>query len=122
MPTSLPLRFPGVDPGTVDVSFEQNLLTIRGSKPRTRDFAGADFDIAKEGELRVYAAERLVGNFERSVRLPEFVDGEKIRAEYNHGVLLLTVPKMDAAQPRKITIRTQETKQIKTRREVYVRA
>lgn len=100
------LEIPGVDPSTIDVSFEQNLLTVRGSKPM-------GFELSKDSELRVYSAERLVGNFERSVRLPEFVDGERIAADYNHGVLFLTVPKMQAAQPRKIEIRTQDPKQIK---------
>jgi HSP20 family protein len=100
------LEIPGVDPSTIDVSFEQNLLTVRGSKPM-------GFELSKDSELRVYSAERLVGNFERSVRLPEFVDGDKISADYNHGVLFLTVPKMQAAQPRRIEIRTQDPKQIK---------
>jgi HSP20 family protein len=100
------LEVPGVDPASIDVSFEQNLLTIRGSKPM-------GFELSKDSELRVYSAERVVGNFERSVRLPEFVDGEKISAEYNHGVLFLTIPKMQAAQARKIEIKTQDAKQIK---------
>jgi HSP20 family protein len=100
------LEIPGVDPSTIDVSFEQNLLTVRGSKPM-------GFELSKDSELRVYSAERLVGNFERSVRLPEFVDGDKISADYNHGVLFLTVPKMQAAQPRRIEIRTLDQKQIK---------
>ena len=101
------LEVPGVDPSSIDVSFEQNVLTVRGSKPM-------GFEIGKDSELRVYSAERVVGNFERSLRLPEFVDGEKISAEFNHGVLFLTVPKMQAAQPRKISIKTTDSKQIKS--------
>jgi HSP20 family protein len=100
------LEIPGVDPSTLDVSFEQNLLTVRGSK-------SMGFELSKDSELRVYSAERQVGNFERSVRLPEFVDGDRIAAEYNHGVLFLTVPKMQAAQPKRIEIRTVDQKQIK---------
>jgi len=99
------LEIPGVDPSTIDISFEQNLLTVRGSKPM-------GFELGKDTELRVYSAERVVGNFERSVRLPEFVDGESIAAEFTHGVLFLTVPKMQAAQPRKIAIKGVESKQI----------
>jgi HSP20 family protein len=52
----------------------------------------------------VYVAERVTGNFERSVRLPEFVDGEKIAAEFKNGLLTITVPKARAAQARKIEI------------------
>lgn len=96
------LEVPGVDPSTIDISFEQNVLTVRGSKPM-------GFELNKDSELRVYSAERVVGNFERSVRLPEFVDGEKISAEFQHGVLFLTIPKVQAAQPRKIAIKGIET-------------
>ena len=63
-------ELPGVDASQVDISFEQNVLTIRGTKQSA-------IDATNEGELRVYAAERVTGNFERSVRLPEFVDGRR---------------------------------------------
>jgi HSP20 family protein len=46
------------------------------------------------------------GEFERSVRLPDFVDGDRIEASYSHGLLRIEVPKAQAAQPRKIEIRT----------------
>jgi HSP20 family protein len=101
------LEIPGVDPSTIDISFEQNVLTILGSKP-------VGFDIGKNTELRVHAAERVVGAFERAVRLPEFVDGENIAAEFSNGVLFLTVPKIQAAQARKIAIKGVESKQIKS--------
>ena len=100
------LEIPGVDPSTIDVNFEQNVLTVRGSKPM-------GFELGKDSELRVYSAERVVGNFERAVRLPDFVDGEKIDAQFQHGVLFLTVPKMQAAQPRKISIKGVAPSQIK---------
>ena len=99
------LEIPGVDPSTIDVNFEQNVLSVRGSKPM-------GFEIGKDTELRVYSAERVVGDFDRSVRLPEFVDGENIAAEFKHGVLFLTVPKIQAAQARKISIKGVEKKQI----------
>jgi HSP20 family protein len=91
-------ELPGVSPDSVDIQFEQNVLTIRGTKPSS--FAPAD------GELRVFAAERVQGSFERSVRLPEFVDAEKIDATFANGLLTVTVPKAQAAQPRKISIKT----------------
>jgi HSP20 family protein len=90
---------PGVDPSAIDVSFEQNVLTIRGSKP-------TDMGAKGEEELRVHSAERITGPFERSLRLPQYVDGENISAEFVHGVLFLTIPKMKAAQARRIAIRT----------------
>lgn len=91
------LELPGVDAQAIDISFEQNVLTVRGTKP-------SSFESQSQAELRVYAAERVAGSFERSIRLPEFVDGERIAASFLNGVLTITVPKAKAAQPRKIEI------------------
>ena len=91
-------ELPGVTPDQVDVSFEQNVLTIRGTKP-------ASFDVANEGELRVFAAERVHGTFERAVRLPEFVNADRISANFTNGLLTITVPKAEAAQPRRIEVK-----------------
>ena len=95
-------EIPGVDVSNVDIKFEQNVLTIRGTKR-------SPIDATKDGEVRVFASERINGTFERSVRLPEFVNGEKIAADYVDGVLTVTVPKAQAAQPRKIEIKTATT-------------
>jgi HSP20 family molecular chaperone IbpA len=46
--------------------------------------------------------------FERSIRLPEFVDGEHTGASFTNGLLTLTVPRLRAAQPRDIEIRTEK--------------
>ena len=93
-------ELPGVDASAVEISFEQNVLTLKGTK-------ASSIETAKDGEVRVYAAERITGSFERSVRLPEFVDSEKIQAEFVNGLLTVTVPKARAAQLRKIDIKTQ---------------
>ena len=90
-------ELPGVDPNTVDISFENNTLTLSGTKQPSA--------VAQEkDELRVYTAERLSGAFERAVRLPEYVEGDKIEAAYTNGVLTITVPKAQAARARKISI------------------
>lgn len=99
------IEVPGIDPEAIEVSFEQNVLTVRGSKP-------LGFDLDEKAEVRVYAAERVSGNFERSVRLPEFVDSENIVAEARHGVLFLTVPKAQAARAKKISIKGVESRKI----------
>lgn len=91
------VELPGVDANAIDITFEQNVLSVRGNKP-------SSFETQSQAELRVYAAERVAGSFERSIRLPEFVDGERIAATYVNGVLSITVPKAQAAQPRKIAI------------------
>jgi HSP20 family protein len=95
-------ELPGVNEEQVEVGFEQNVLTLRGTKP-------AGFDAGKEGELRVFAAERVHGSFERSVRLPEFVDADRITARFDHGVLAVTIPKAEAAKPRRITVEVSRT-------------
>lgn len=94
-------ELPGVDPSQIDISVEQNVLTIRGTKPSI-------VQASREGEVRVYAAERVSGSFERSIRLPEFVDGDHIAAGFNNGLLTVHVPKAQAAQPRRIEIKTSD--------------
>ena len=93
-------ELPGVDPSQIEITFEQNVLTIRGTKQ-------SNVQASNDGEVRVYAAERVTGSFERSIRLPEFVDGDHISAEFNNGLLKVQVPKAVAAQPRRIVIKAQ---------------
>ena len=95
------LDLPGVDPKHIDISFEQNVLTVRGTKPSM-------LVTPAQGELHVFANERVAGAFERAVRLPEFVDGDHIAANAANGVLEITIPKAKAAQPRKIEIATPQ--------------
>ena len=90
-------ELPGVSPEQVEISFEQNVLTIRGTKP-------ASFDVTAEGERRLFAAERVHGGFERSVRLPEFVDADRIEARFANGLLTVSVPKAQGARARRIAI------------------
>jgi HSP20 family protein len=92
-------ELPGVDASQIDMTFEQSVLTIRGSKR-------SQLEASNAGELRVYAAERSTGSFERSIRLPEFVDGDRIAADFSNGLLTVTVPKAQAAQPRRIEIKS----------------
>ncbi len=93
----------GVVPDHAEIQFEQNVLTIRGTKP-------ASFDPAQDGELRVFSAERAHGSFERAIRLPEFVDSERIDASFANGLLTVVVPKAKGAQARRISIRTTDSR------------
>lgn len=92
-------ELPGVLPEQLELSFDRNVLTIRGTK-------APSFANTENQELRVYTAERVHGAFERSVRLPEFVDAERIEAKLEHGVLNVIVPKAQNAMPRKISVNT----------------
>jgi HSP20 family protein len=87
---------PGVAREAVDISFERNTLTMKG----TRERSGPPGD----KEARVFFREREWGSFERSLRFPHFVDGEKISAAFANGVLTITVPKSESALPRRIAI------------------
>ncbi len=89
---------PGVHEENVDIQFDRHTLTISGTRAATlpaRD---------KSAQLRVFSAERLSGNFARSIRMPEHVDAEKIEATFAQGVLKVTVPKSSLAVARKIAI------------------
>lgn len=97
------LEIPGVSPESVELSFEQNTLSVRGTKEPT-------IQRSENTEIRVYNAERASGSFERVVRLPEHVDGERIEATFDRGVLTISVPKSASAQPRKIEIRSGEAR------------
>jgi HSP20 family protein len=90
------LDLPGITPDKVDVAFERNTLTVRGE--RIPGFP--------QGEgTRVFFTERDWGTFERSLRFPQHVEGDKISASFNNGVLTITVPKSEAAKPRRIEVR-----------------
>ena len=84
-------------PEDVKLSLENNLLTIRGEKKQE----------AEERTERVHRYERSYGTFERAFVLPSTVDGEKISAEYQNGVLTVTVPKAERARPREIPVRAR---------------
>lgn len=90
-------ELPGVREDQVELSFENNVLTIRGVK-------GPSFATGAENAPRLHLLERQSGAFERAVRLPEYVEGDRIEAQLVNGVLEVTIPKSQAAQPRRIPI------------------
>ena len=76
-----------------------NVLTISGTKQQT----------AEERTERVHRYERTYGAFERTFTLPATVDADKIRASYDHGVLTVTLPKVEKAKPRQIQVELQKS-------------
>jgi HSP20 family protein len=91
---TLHVELPGVSPDQVDVSLEENVLTIAGER-RFYDERGTD------GFRRI---ERSFGRFHRAVRLPDRVDGDRVAATYRDGLLTVTVPKAEEAKPRRIQV------------------
>jgi len=87
---------PDVDPAKLDLSVtEGNRLTISGER-KAPEMAGATW----------VRQERPFGSFTRIVDLPYMVDADKVEASYEHGVLRVTLPKSEAAKPRKIVVKT----------------
>jgi HSP20 family protein len=87
------LDLPGVDPSTIDLTVEKNVLTVSAARPEHRD----------EGD-EVIVAERPYGSFSRQLFLGEGLDLEKVSASYENGVLSIHVPVAETAKPRKVAI------------------
>lgn len=88
------MEVPGVRPGDVKLSLENNVLTIRGEKRQE----------AEEKGERVHRYERSYGTFERTFALPNTVDPERIEAHHGDGILTITIPKAERARPREIPV------------------
>lgn len=87
------LDLPGVDPESIDLDVEQNVLTVKAER---RPAAAPDSEIL--------IAERPTGTFSRQLFLGETLDTEHIDATYDVGVLRLRIPVAEQAKPRKIAI------------------
>ena len=85
---------PGVNPKEIEISMDNNVLTIKGEKETNTEEKKEDF-------LRV---ERSKGAFMRRFSLPESVNSEKIKARSKHGVLEITIPKVEHHGGQKIRI------------------
>jgi HSP20 family protein len=85
---------PGVSPEDVKISHEDNVLTIQGTKQQA----------VLENSERLYRDERTYGAFARSFTLPATIDSNGIKASYQHGVLTVTLPKVEKARPRQIPV------------------
>jgi HSP20 family protein len=85
---------PGLAKDDIEVMIQDNILTIKGEKKRSSD-------IKEDNCVR---SERFYGIFHRSLTLPTAVDRDKVRANFNNGVLALTLPKKEEARPKQIKI------------------
>jgi HSP20 family protein len=85
---------PDVNPQDLDIHVENNVLTIRGE----RKFEN------KEKEENYLRIERTYGSFSRSFSLANSVKSEAIKADYQNGVLTLSIPKREEAKPKQIKV------------------
>jgi HSP20 family protein len=88
------LDLPGVDPASVEITSERNVLTIRAE--RRPGYGEND---------KVLVAERPHGQYTRQLQVGDALDSGNVAASYHNGVLHLTIPISAAAQPRRIEVR-----------------
>jgi HSP20 family protein len=88
------LDLPGVSVDSIDLTVEKNVLTVHAE--RTRPSGSEDVELV--------AAERPHGVFSRQVFLGDTLDTDRIEADYNAGVLTLTIPIAEKAKPRKVEV------------------
>ncbi len=85
---------PGIKPEDLEITYNNNVLTIKG-------------DVKEEKEVedaRYHLRERRFGSFTRSFSLPTPVKADSIKADYEQGVLILTLPKAEEAKPKRIPV------------------
>jgi len=105
LPTSMPMdayrdgdRFlvhldlPGVDPSSIELTVEQNVLTVAAERRW------------ESQDREMLANERPQGTFSRQLFLGDALDADRVEANYDRGVLTLTIPVAEQAKPRKIAI------------------
>ena len=85
---------PGLEPEAVTVTFEDDVVTVSGTRERSSEDGGDTY----------HRVERGYGSFTRSVRLPAAADANEAEASFDKGVLTVSVPKVDSAKPRTIEV------------------
>jgi HSP20 family protein len=91
------LDLPGVSAESVDLTVEDNVLTIKAERPAP----------PKSDEVEVLIAERAYGTYVRQVFLGTNLDTEQIEAQYQAGVLTLSIPIAPHAKPRRIQVQSR---------------
>ena len=89
---------PGVDPSSIDLTVEKNVLTVRAERPP---------EVGEENEVLVQ--ERPLGTFVRQLFLGEGLDAENVQANYDKGVLTLVIPVAEQAKPRKVQVTAESS-------------
>jgi HSP20 family protein len=92
-------ELPGMDEKNIEVKVANGMLTIKGEKQEQKE----------EGKQDYYVRERSFGSFERTFKVPDGVDLDKVDASFKKGVLTVTLPKTAEAQKaeKKITVRAE---------------
>ena len=92
---------PGIEPDKVDMNVLGNTLTLSGERTESSN--------ARSGATW-HRRERGTGKFLRTIELPVDIDPDQVKAEYQNGLLMVKLPKVEAAKPKKISILTRNPK------------
>ena len=101
---TLKIEVPGIDETDINVTIENNTLTVRGERRFEKD----------EKEENFHRVERMYGSFTRSFTLPNTVDPEQVSAHYEKGVLKIRLAKKAEARPKLIKVNTEKTLEAKS--------
>ena len=88
------IELPGMTKDEVNVSIEDGVLTVSGEKAAKTENEDSNYHII----------ERSYGSFARSLSLPAHIAADKAAAKFEHGVLVIKLPKMEAAKPKRLEI------------------
>lgn len=91
---TLKIEVPGIDEKDIDVRVENNTLTVHGERKIEKE----------EKEENYRRVESQYGSFTRTFTLPQTVDTEKVSANYDKGILKITLPKKAEAKPKQIKV------------------
>lgn len=92
--TVIVAEVPGLDPDKIQIGSQGRTLTLGGERKRREADKATGY----------HRRERLFGAFSRSIQLPEDLDLHQATAKYENGLLIVRVPKGEAAKPRQITV------------------
>ena len=93
----LELDLPGIEPGSIDLTVEQNVLTVHAERRPVQP-----------DDVELIVSERPAGTFTRQVFLGDTLDPDNMTADYTAGVLRLSIPVREAAKPRKVQITSSQ--------------
>jgi HSP20 family protein len=110
----LELALPGVNPDNVDITFEQDTLTISGHFQQPQRSNGQNGQNGHNGQNGQSGRNWILfelprGQFHRRFNLQVPLDADRVEATYNNGILTLHLPKSEAVKPRKIQVRTAQS-------------
>ena len=87
-------ELPGMTKENIELTIKDDVLTLKGEKKLAEE--------KKDGD--VYLSERCFGSFQRSFNLTNRVDANKVKAEFNNGILTIHMPKLEEAKPKAVEI------------------